>query len=112
MAQRAILEKYASIIAYSGKEAMAATEEKNEGMQFEELLSRKFSSTLTRAKRGISSKHGDDFYIDIPNSARVWLGCKFANGARVELTDASESAFTELYGENPWYTIFEYKGIK
>lgn len=112
MAQRAILEKFASVLAYNGKQAMSETNAKNEGFGFENLLALKFSNTLQRAPKGISSQHGDDFFLDIPNSARVWFGCKFANGARIELTDASETAFVSLYGENPWYTIFEYKGIQ
>ena len=112
MAQRALLEKFACVLAYNGKEAMKETGAANEGFGFENLLASKFANTLQRAPKGISSQHGDDFFIDVPNSARVWFGCKFANGARVELTEASENAFANLYGENPWHTIYAYKGIE
>lgn len=101
--QREVLKGAFSVLCYNGKHALEDMKTqygvKNLGVAFERLIAEK-NKTLEHIESGADNHaHGDDF----KTSSGVFIGCKFADGARVMLSDEKQAAFENAYGMNPWH---------
>ena len=101
--QREVLKGAFSVLCYNGKHALddmkAQHGIKNAGKAFEMLIAEKFPTFEHIGNGADTHIHGDDFRTP----SGTFIGCKFADGARVMLSDEKQSAFENAYGMNPWH---------
>ena len=114
--QREVLKGAFSVLCYNGQAAINEARKANkvqikhginagewrnanQGEAFEKLMEKQFPTFKHFEAGEDAHEHGDDFQTE----SGLFIGCKFADSARVMLSDKKQSAFENAYGMNPWH---------